>query len=52
VQTGDDHALEKVSPLFLILSRCGVVGLRLPILYPFNASTPRSSAMINKIFGD
>ena len=51
VQTGLDHTLSNRTPEFMSDSKLGMFGLLAPIEYPGVASSPMSSAMINKILG-
>ena len=50
-QTGAAQTLVKVTPEALSSSRFGVEGKCIPISYPFRASTPMSSPIINNILG-
>ena len=43
--------LVKFTPDFLMASKCGVWGFIVPSAYPFNASFPISSAIINNMLG-
>lgn len=50
-QTGYAQTLSNVIPSTAKRSRLGMLGFIAPIGYPGVASMPRSSAMMNKIFG-